>query len=299
MLDKRDDDIVSLADGSAERPSPAGGPDLAQGKPMSASGSHYDGSNGPELANDGSLDTWWASGWEIVGWETRKRLFPQWIQVDLGSRRTVCRLVLKLREIWPARNQTLSVEGSADGSTFTTLVTSASYRFANTATIEVPPTLTRYVRLVFTANDGPLQPGAQLGAFEVYGLAAGEASRAGKTYVRLGKQRSFVGTVNLGFEGDLRWDGDGGYTITGRVKASGTSDARRSTVWLEYGGESQSWTRSSETETSYGKSGTREIEVSGQLAPGEKLELRVGTWQAGVMGIGSTEHTDKKQYTIS
>ncbi|MEU3353460.1 hypothetical protein [Streptomyces sp. NPDC037389] len=53
------------------------------------------------------------------------------------------------------------------------------------------------MRLVFTANDGPGDPGAQLAAFEVYGPAAGEAGRAGKTCVRLGKRRSFVGAVNL------------------------------------------------------------------------------------------------------
>ena len=261
------------------------------GKPMVASSSSQD--HGPDKAGDGLLHTWWQSAYAAP--------YPQWIQVDLGSRRTVCRLVLKLRDDWRPRNQTLTVEGSADGSTFTPIVASASYAFAPHATVELPATTARYIRLVFTANSGPVAAdgAGQLSCFEVYGLAAGEVGRAGGEYVRMGKSRDFVGTVHLYFKGDLRWDGEGGYTIDGTLDASSGREARRATVWLEYGGESESWKKSEETETAWGRSGNLRIKLSGKLALGEKLELRLGTWQTGLMGIGSTEYTDTQQYQIS
>src|SRR4029078_8826908 len=106
-------------------------------------------------------------------WESANNAFPQWIQVDLGSAATVNRVVLRLPSSWGTRTQTLTVQGSTNGSTFTTAVGSAAYTFSqgtNAVTISVPGTSMRYVRINVTANTG--WPAAQVSQFEVYGGAA-------------------------------------------------------------------------------------------------------------------------------
>ncbi|PZG07007.1 Secreted glycosyl hydrolase [Micromonospora craterilacus] len=138
---------------------------LAAGRSMSASGHSdvYVAAN----ANDGNQGSYW---------ESPNNAFPQWIQVDLGATVTVDRLVLKLPGGWGARTQTLTVQGSTNGSTFSTLVASAGYAFNpaanNTVTITVGSAATRYVRLQFTANTG--WPAGQLAELEVYGPATGD-----------------------------------------------------------------------------------------------------------------------------
>ncbi len=138
---------------------------LAAGRSMSASGHAdvYVAAN----ANDGNQGSYW---------ESPNNAFPQWIQVDLGATVTVDRLVLKLPAGWGARTQTLTVQGSTNGSTFSTLVASAGYAFNptanNTVTITVGSAATRYVRLQFTANTG--WPAGQLSELEVYGPATGD-----------------------------------------------------------------------------------------------------------------------------
>jgi len=71
---------------------------------------------------------------------------------------------------WGTRTQTLSVQGSTTGSSFSTIAGSAGYTFnpatGNTVTITFPSTSTRYVRLNFTANTG--WPAGQLSEFEIY-----------------------------------------------------------------------------------------------------------------------------------
>jgi hypothetical protein len=106
-------------------------------------------------------------------WESVNNAFPQWLQVDLGSAQPVKRVVLSLppSSAWGARTQTLSVQGSTDGGTFTQLAASAGHTFdpasGNTATITLPSTATtRYVRLTFTANTG--WPAGQVAEFQVF-----------------------------------------------------------------------------------------------------------------------------------
>jgi hypothetical protein len=114
-------------------------------------------------ANDGTQSSYW---------ESTNNVFPQTLTVDLGAAMSVNRVVLKLPIAgWGARTQTLSVLGSTDGSTFTTLVASGGVTFdpasSNTATITFAATSQRFVRLNFTANTG--WPAAQVSEFEVYG----------------------------------------------------------------------------------------------------------------------------------
>ncbi|GIH94209.1 discoidin domain-containing protein [Planobispora siamensis] len=134
---------------------------LAQGRPMTASGSTqtYAAAN----AGDGNQSTYW---------ESANNAFPQWLQVDLGSAVRVNRLVLKIPAGWEARTQTLEVQGSTDGSSFSTVVAPAAHRFEPAATITFNAVTTRHLRLRFTANTA--WPAAQIAEFEVYGAATGD-----------------------------------------------------------------------------------------------------------------------------
>jgi hypothetical protein len=131
---------------------------LATGKSMSSSG--YTQTYVPGNANDGNQATYW---------EGTANAYPNWLQVDLGSAQTVGRVVLKLPTTWGARTQTLSVLGSTSGSTWATLVASATYAYnpsANTVTITFTGVSERYVRVSVTANSGAT--GGQVSELEVY-----------------------------------------------------------------------------------------------------------------------------------
>jgi hypothetical protein len=138
-------------------PPPASG-NLAAGRPTAASST-----NGPYAAGnavDGDAGSYWESG----------GAFPQWLQVDLGASYPVDRLVLRLPAGWERRTQTLTVQGSADGSAFTALAGAAGYVFdpatGNTVTVTLPGAAARFVRLSFAANTG--WPAAQLAQIEAY-----------------------------------------------------------------------------------------------------------------------------------
>jgi alpha-1,3-glucanase-like protein/F5/8 type C domain-containing protein/HYDIN/CFA65/VesB family protein/centrosomal CEP192-like protein len=134
---------------------------VARGKPASAS-SEVNGAQTAALATDGDANTYW---------ESANNAFPQWLQADLGSAYTIGKVTLKLppSSAWPTRTQTLSVQTSTNGSTFTTAVGSATYTFTtptNVVNISVPPTSARYVRVNITANSG--WPAGQVSELEVY-----------------------------------------------------------------------------------------------------------------------------------
>ncbi|MEW2550119.1 choice-of-anchor D domain-containing protein [Streptomyces sp. NPDC047002] len=123
---------------------------VAAGRPASASSS-----NSPYVpANLTDTD---ASSY----WESQNGSFPQWAQVDLGQNFKVGKVTLKLppAAAWNTRKETLAVQTSTDGSTFTTAVPSAAYTFdpsanQNTVNITVPGSTARYVRVTITANTG-------------------------------------------------------------------------------------------------------------------------------------------------
>ncbi|MFJ4898487.1 CARDB domain-containing protein [Streptomyces sp. NPDC088727] len=140
------------------------GPDLALGKQATASASSgaYSASN----VTDGSQQTYWES----------PGTFPQWVRIDLGARFDVDQVVLKLPNTWEARTQTLAVQGSGDGSSFSTLSASAARVFTpsagNTVTLGLTAKQTRYIRVQVTANTG--WNAAQLSQVEVYGASGGD-----------------------------------------------------------------------------------------------------------------------------
>ncbi len=141
--------------------SAAGGPNLALGKATAASGHNdvYVQSN----VNDGNQ----ASYWEGVN-----NTFPQWVQVDLGTSTAIDQVVVKIPNGWGARSETWAVQGSPDGTSFSTIVGSTSYAFngsTNAVTVNFAATNTRFVRLNITANTG--WQAAQVSELEVYGVS--------------------------------------------------------------------------------------------------------------------------------
>lgn len=150
-----------LTVGSPAPVSAAGGPDLAQGKNVTASG--YNQTYSPTNVIDNNQATYW---------ESTNSAFPQWIQVDLGSNANIDQIVLKIPAAWEKRTQTITVQGSTNGSTFTDIKGSADYVFdpsvgENSVTVDFPAVETRYVRLSVTGNSE--WPAAQLSTFEIYG----------------------------------------------------------------------------------------------------------------------------------
>jgi hypothetical protein len=150
---------------------PAGPIDnLALASTITASSSN--GSFVAANAGDGNQSTYW---------ESANNAFPQWIQADLGASVPTNRVVLKLPIAnWATRTETLTVQGSTNGTNFTDLVASAGYTFnpatSSTVTIDFGTTTVRVVRLNITANTG--WPAGQLSSFEVYGTSGGSATLA-------------------------------------------------------------------------------------------------------------------------
>ncbi|WP_043671774.1 discoidin domain-containing protein [Streptomyces xylophagus] len=143
-------------------PPPDQNTNLAKGRPATATGSQdvYT----PGKAVDGDANTYW---------ESANNAFPQAWTVDLGSNQAVRRLVLKLppASAWSARTETVTVLGSTEGSTYSTVVGATGYRFdpatGNTVTVTLPSsTNLRYLRLNVTANTG--WPAAQFSEVEAY-----------------------------------------------------------------------------------------------------------------------------------
>lgn len=143
-------------------PDPDPARNLAKGRPATATGSQdvYT----PGKAVDGDVNSYWESG---------NNAFPQSLTIDLGSSQPVRRLVLKLppSSAWGARTQTVTVLGSTDGSTWSTVVGATGYRFdpatGNTVTVALPAgTSLRHLRLSVSANTG--WPAGQFSEVEAY-----------------------------------------------------------------------------------------------------------------------------------
>jgi hypothetical protein len=136
-------------------------PNLALNQPATASG--YTQTYAPANAVDGNTSTYW---------ESTDNAFPQWFQVDLGAAHTVSRIVMDLppSTAWATRTQTLTVQGSTDGTNYTTLAGPAGYTFdpsaGNTVTVTFTAASVRYLKLTFTANTS--WPAGQLSELQAY-----------------------------------------------------------------------------------------------------------------------------------
>jgi hypothetical protein len=114
-------------------------------------------------ANDGNQATYWQAA-DSTGQ----------LELALAEPAPVDRIVLELPQGWGDRDQTIEVDGSTDGSTWTTLVPSATYLFSannadgnNVVTIPITPTTTvNYIRL--DISDNTVQGAPQIAEFQVY-----------------------------------------------------------------------------------------------------------------------------------
>ncbi|MFE4537041.1 discoidin domain-containing protein [Streptomyces scopuliridis] len=147
----------------------ADGPNIAAGRTAAASATSGDGT--ARNVTDGDQSTYW---------EGDGKKFPQWVQTDLGSSKRVDQVVLKLPAAWESRKQTLSLQGSADGTSFSTLKSSATYSFSkgagNKVTVSFPATRARFVRANITGNTAGKK--AQLSELEVRTAAAASVNLA-------------------------------------------------------------------------------------------------------------------------
>lgn len=176
-------------------------------------------------------------------WESANNAFPQWVQVDLGAASTVTDLVLKLPTTsWGTRTQTITVQQSTDGSSFSTLKASAGYTFdpasANTVAVDVTDTSARYVRLLFTANTG--WPAGQLSELVVNGTApttptdptttppTGTNLAAGRPVEASSTEWTYVAANAVDGSATTYWEGAGGQypsTLTVGLASASTLSA--------------------------------------------------------------------------
>jgi hypothetical protein len=122
--------------------------------------------------NDGNTSTYWES-LDGAG-------YPQTLTLNFGKEESLGSVTLTLPPLsaWTTRTETLSVLGSNNGSTWTTVVPSASYTFnpsttpSNTVSFNLPSgTNYQYLELSFTANTG--WSAAQISEFEVFSGTTG------------------------------------------------------------------------------------------------------------------------------
>jgi hypothetical protein len=116
----------------------------------------------PSNANDGNQATYWQAA-NSTGVLT----------LDLAEAAPVDRVVLELPQGWGDRDQTIEVDGSTDGQTWTQLVAPAAYLFSannaagnNVVDISVPSTTVNYIRLDISNNT--VQGAPQIAEFQVY-----------------------------------------------------------------------------------------------------------------------------------
>ncbi|TCC27199.1 CARDB domain-containing protein [Kribbella speibonae] len=199
--------------------------DLTKTLTASSSLGEYPSTN----AGDGNANTYW---------ESSNNAFPQWLQADLGATKDVNQATLKLPSSWGPRTQTLTVQGSANGSSFTTVVSSTAYTFSgtNAVTINFTNTSVRYVRLTFTANTG--WPAAQLSEFELAGPGGGPVDPPTGTDLASGKPIEASSSV-FGFVASNANDGNlgtywesNGFPSTLTVKLGSNADVSSVVVKL-------------------------------------------------------------------
>ncbi|MBL0887569.1 discoidin domain-containing protein [Myceligenerans indicum] len=139
----------------------AGGTNLADGRPVSASSSTQ--TYAASHATDGDTGTYWESG---------AGQYPATLTTSLQAPAELASVTVRLNPdpVWAQRTQTFAVLGRTGSGAFTTLAEPAQYTFApatgNVVTVPVAG-IAQDVRLEFSANSGA--PGAQVAEFEVRG----------------------------------------------------------------------------------------------------------------------------------
>jgi hypothetical protein len=109
-------------------------------------------------ANDASQ----ASYWQAAGSTAT-------LTLRLAKSARVNQITLELPQGWGTRKQTIKIDGSTDGSTWTTLVASTVYQFtagSNTLSVPVPTAARTYLRLDISGNN--VQGAPQIAEFQAY-----------------------------------------------------------------------------------------------------------------------------------
>ena len=91
------------------------------------------------------------------------------LTLHLAQAAPIARIVLELPQGWGTRNQTIQVDASTNGSTWTTLAPSATYQFtagSNTVTLSGPAATDSYLRLDISGNT--VQGAPQIAEFQAY-----------------------------------------------------------------------------------------------------------------------------------
>ncbi|MGR6923407.1 discoidin domain-containing protein [[Actinomadura] parvosata] len=177
-------------------------------------------------------------GNQATYWESANNAFPQWAQVDLGAAASLSKVVLKLPNGWPSRTETLTVQGSTNGSSFTTLAASATYPISPAATVTLPAdTTARYVRVHITANSG--WPAGQLSELEVWGSTQddpgpgpdGPNLALGKTMTESGHTHTYAAANANDDNLQTYWEG-GAYPATLTAQLGANADLTAVTLKL-------------------------------------------------------------------
>jgi hypothetical protein len=135
--------------------------DLALDQPVTASG--YTQTYVPSNAVDGNVDTYW---------ESTDSDFPQWFELNMQDPVSIDEITIALPPLssWASRTQTIEIQGSTNGSTWTTIEPATTYSFTspspNSVTITFPATTAQYLMLTFTANSE--WPAGQISELDVY-----------------------------------------------------------------------------------------------------------------------------------
>jgi F5/8 type C domain/Abnormal spindle-like microcephaly-assoc'd, ASPM-SPD-2-Hydin len=198
---------------------------LALNAPITASS--YTQTYVPSNADDGNTSTYW---------EGTNGAWPTTISVNLGASDSLSSVVLDLppSTSWGTRTQTLSILGSTNGSSYTTLVGSATYTFnpatGNTVTIALPSgTTDQYVELSFTANN--VQNGAQLSEFQVMGTGTTHSDLALNAAVSASSYtQTYVPANAVDGNTSTYWEGTNGAWPTTLTVNLGSSQALGSVV---------------------------------------------------------------------
>jgi len=212
-----------------------GGPsgNLALNRPATADSSCTP-AEGPAQAVNGSVSGGNSDKWCSLG-------ASKWLQVDLGTGRTVNRFVVRHagaggeNTAWNTRDFT--IQTSANGTSWSTVAT-VTGNTASTTTHDVAPVTARYVRLAITAPTSTADGAARVYEFEVYGGGSGTIT------------------------------GIGGKCLD--VSNSGTADGTKIQLWTCNGTAAQQWTRVGDTFRALGKC----LDVAnGGTANGTKVQL--------------------------
>jgi Pectate lyase superfamily protein/F5/8 type C domain/Abnormal spindle-like microcephaly-assoc'd, ASPM-SPD-2-Hydin len=251
--------------------------DLALNKPVttSSSTSGFPGSN----AVDGNTSTYW---------EGTDGTWPTTLSVNLGSSQAIASAEIAMPPTWPTRTQTLSVLGSTNGSSWTTLVSSATYTWdpstGDTVSINLPAKTTdQYLELSFTAND--VQNGAQVAELEVLpGSGTGTGGGSSATLTASPASLSF-GSVNVGSSSSAQ-------TVT--ISNTGTAAAAISSITA---GSGYSETNTCGTSLAVSASCTAQVKFSPTATGADSTNLTVSsnasnsTLTVGLSGTGTTSST--------